>query len=87
MLRVFGLSYHHNDVELDGEELSVYEHNGLGTTLGDTWIGFAEYRATDRLSYGWQGRFVTAVDSPRTGVGTSINPVTAYTTSMPSSQR
>ena len=31
-----GLSYHHNDVELDGNELNVYEHNGLGTTLGDT---------------------------------------------------
>ncbi|MDH0147914.1 TonB-dependent receptor, partial [Stutzerimonas stutzeri] len=45
-----GLSYHHNDVELDGNELNVYEHNGLGTTLGDTWIGFADYRATDRLS-------------------------------------
>lgn len=69
-----GLSYHHNDVELDGNELNVYEHNGLGTTLGDTWIGFADYRATDRLSYGWQGRFVTAVDSLRTGVGTLDKP-------------
>ncbi|MGY8821183.1 MAG: hypothetical protein ACKVLM_17495 [Pseudomonadales bacterium] len=52
MLRVFGLSYHHNDVELGGEEPNVYEHNGFGTTLDDTWISFAEYRATDRLSYG-----------------------------------
>ena len=65
-----GLSYHHNDTELEGEPLNVYEHNGLGTTLDDTWTGFADYRATDRLSFGWQGRFVTAVDSLRTGVGT-----------------
>jgi len=64
-----GLSYHHNDIELDGDDLNVYEHNGLGTTLGDTWIGFADYRANDALSFGWQGRFVTAVDSLRTGVG------------------
>ncbi|POH84771.1 TonB-dependent receptor [Stutzerimonas stutzeri] len=64
-----GLSYHHNAIELDGDDLNVYEHNGLGTTLGDTWIGFADYRANDALSFGWQGRFVTAVDSLRTGVG------------------
>lgn len=64
-----GLSYHHNETELDGDELNVYEHNGLGTTLGDTWTGFADYRASDRLSLGWQGRLVTSVDSLRTGVG------------------
>ncbi len=65
-----GLNYHYNDVELDGDELNVYEHNGLGTTLGDTWTGFADYRASDKLSFGWQGRFVTGIDSLRTGVGT-----------------
>ncbi len=69
-----GLSYHHNDIELDGDDLNVYEHNGLGTTLGDTWIGFADYRANDALSFGWQGRFVTSVDSLRTGVGSLDKP-------------
>lgn len=69
-----GLSYHHNDVELDGNDLNVYEHNGLGTTVGDTWTGFADYRVSDALSFGWQGRFVSGVDSLRTGVGTLDKP-------------
>lgn len=69
-----GLSFHHNDIELDGDDLNVYEHNGLGTTLGDTWIGFADYRVGDRLNLGWQGRFVQAVDSLHTGVGTLNKP-------------
>lgn len=69
-----GLSYHHNDVELDGDDLNVYEHNGLGTTVGDTWTGFADYRASDALSFGWQVRFVSGVDSLRTGVGTLDKP-------------
>lgn len=64
-----GLSYHHNDARVDGKRLNVYEHNGLGTSVGDTWIASADYRARDDLGFGWQGRFVQGIDSLRTGVG------------------
>ncbi|MBU1330552.1 MAG: TonB-dependent receptor [Gammaproteobacteria bacterium] len=69
-----GLSYHHNDARLDGERLNVYEYNGLGTSLGDTWTAFADYRASDSLNLGWQGRFVRGIDSLHTGVGTVAKP-------------
>ncbi|MBD9416874.1 TonB-dependent receptor [Pseudomonas sp. PDM16] len=64
-----GLSYHHNDARVDGERLNVYEYNGLGTSIGDTWTTFADYRMNDNLSFGWQGRFVQAIDGLDTGVG------------------
>lgn len=64
-----GLSYHHNDARVDGERLNVYEYNGLGTSIGDTWTTFADYRMSDSLSFGWQGRFVQAIDGLDTGVG------------------
>ncbi|MDH0893270.1 MULTISPECIES: TonB-dependent receptor [unclassified Pseudomonas] len=69
-----GLSYHHNDARVDGERLNVYEYNGLGTSLGDTWTAFADYRASDTLSFGWQGRFVESIDALHTGVGTVEKP-------------
>tara|TARA_R110000764_G_scaffold8152_4_gene27835 strand:- start:28526 stop:30496 length:1971 start_codon:yes stop_codon:yes gene_type:complete len=64
-----GLSYHHNDATIDGEDLNVYEHNGLGTSIGDTWVANADYRFSDSLEMGWQGRFVERLDSVETGVG------------------
>ncbi|MEH6493927.1 TonB-dependent receptor domain-containing protein [Halopseudomonas sp.] len=64
-----GLSYHHNDATIDGEDLNVYEHNGLGTSIGDTWVASADYRVTESLELGWQGRFVERLDSVDTGVG------------------
>lgn len=69
-----GLSYHHNDARVDGERLNVYEYNGLGTSIGDTWTTFADYRFSDQLSVGWQGRFVESIDSLHTGVGTVSKP-------------
>lgn len=63
------ISYHHNDIELEGEPLNVYEHNGLGTTIGDTWILNADYRFSEQLEFGWQGRFVQGVNSLDTSVG------------------
>ncbi|MCW2290636.1 hemoglobin/transferrin/lactoferrin receptor protein [Pseudomonas sp. BIGb0408] len=69
-----GLSYHHNNARLDGRRLNVYEHNGQGTSLGDTWTTFADYRATDDLTVGWQGRFVESIDSVHTGQGTVSKP-------------
>ncbi|MCY1357842.1 Heme transporter BhuA [compost metagenome] len=69
-----GLSYHHNDARVDGERLNVYEYNGLGTSIGDTWTSFADYRLNERVSMGWQGRFVEAIDALHTGVGTVHKP-------------
>jgi hemoglobin/transferrin/lactoferrin receptor protein len=69
-----GLGYHHNDARVDGQRMNVYEFNGLGTSLGDTWTTFADYRASDALSFGWQGRFIESIDSLRTGVGTVDKP-------------
>lgn len=69
-----GLSYHRNDARLDGERLNVYEYNGLGTSLGDTWTSFADYRASDNLTLGWQGRFVRGIDTLHTGVGDVSKP-------------
>lgn len=63
------ISYHHNDIELEGQPLNVYEHNGLGSSIGDTWILNADYRFSEQLEFGWQGRFVQAVNSLETGVG------------------
>ncbi|MCY1348744.1 Heme transporter BhuA [compost metagenome] len=69
-----GLGYHHNDARVDGERLNVYEHNGLGASFGDTWTTFADYRASESLTFGWQGRFVESIDSLHTGVGTVEKP-------------
>ena len=69
-----GLSYHRNDARLDGERLNVYEYNGLGTSLGDTWTSFADYRASDNLTLGWQGRFVRGIDTLHPGVGDVSKP-------------
>ena len=69
-----GLSYHRNEARLDGERLNVYEYNGLGTSLGDTWTAFADYRASDNLTLGWQGRFVRGIDTLHTGVGDVSKP-------------
>ncbi len=57
-----GMSYHHNDTDLnDGYDLNMWQHNGLGTTLGDTWTLSADYRFSESLEMGWQGRFVERV--------------------------
>ncbi|MGA4632696.1 TonB-dependent receptor domain-containing protein [Pseudomonas solani] len=69
-----GLGYHHNSARIDGKRLNVYEHNGLGASFGDTWTPFADYRASDSLTLGWQGRFVESIDTLHTGVGTVEKP-------------
>lgn len=69
-----GLSYHRNDARLDGERLNGYEHNSLGTSLGDTWTTFADYRASDSLTLGWQGRFVRGIDTVHTADGDVSKP-------------
>lgn len=69
-----GISFHRNDARIDGQRLNVYEHNGLGTSMGDTWILHSDWRARERLELGWQGRFVRRLDNLRTSVGTVDKP-------------
>lgn len=69
-----GLSYHSNEAELDGDPLTVYEHNLLGNTVGDTWVADLSYRWDRNLEFGWQGRFVESVDNVETSVGTIDKP-------------
>ncbi|PAU88394.1 TonB-dependent receptor [Pseudomonas sp. WN033] len=69
-----GISFHRNDARIDGQRLNVYEHNGLGTSMGDTWILHSDWRASDRLELGWQGRFVRRLDNLRTSVGVVDKP-------------
>ncbi|MCK0163396.1 TonB-dependent receptor [Marinobacter sp. S6332] len=69
-----GLSFHSNDAEVDGQPLTVYEHNLLGNTIGDTWVADLAYRWDRTLEFGWQGRFVQGIDDLQTSVGTIDKP-------------
>jgi hemoglobin/transferrin/lactoferrin receptor protein len=69
-----GLSFHSNDAEVDGQPLTVYEHNLLGNTMGDTWIADLAYRWDRNLEFSWQGRFVEGIDNLDTSVGTIDKP-------------
>lgn len=69
-----GLSFHSNEAELDGDPLTVYEHNLLGNTVGDTWVADLSYRWDRNLEFGWQGRFVQSVDNVETSIGTIDKP-------------
>ncbi|WP_246065361.1 TonB-dependent receptor domain-containing protein [Hydrocarboniclastica marina] len=64
-----GLTYHRNEAELDGEALNTYEHNGIGTSIGDTWVADLNYAFSEDLAAGWAGRFVTGIDDLDTSVG------------------
>lgn len=69
-----GLAYHYNDATVDGDSLTVYEHNLLGNSMGDTWVAEASYRVNDSLELGWQGRFVERLDNLKTSVGSIDKP-------------
>lgn len=69
-----GLAYHHNDATVDGDPLTVYEHNLLGNSMGDTWVADVSYRVNDSLELGWQGRFVESLDNLKTSVGSIDKP-------------
>ncbi|MDN3518503.1 TonB-dependent receptor [Aquisalimonas lutea] len=64
------VGYHHNDTELDGEPVTLYEHNGLGNSIGSTWTTEIEYQATSSLRVGWLGRFVDDIDGIQSVPGT-----------------
>lgn len=69
-----GLSFHSNDAELNGSPLTVYEHNLLGNTVGDTWVADLAYRVNHSLEFGWQGRFVQGINNLETSFGTIDKP-------------
>lgn len=69
-----GLSFHSNDAEVNGEPLTVYVHNLLGNSIGDTWVADLSYRWDHNLKFGWQGRFVQSIDDLETSVGTIDKP-------------
>lgn len=69
-----GLSFHSNEAEVNGEPLTVYVHNLLGNSIGDTWVADLSYRWDRNLEFGWQGRFVQGIDDLETSVGTIDKP-------------
>lgn len=66
--------FHHNRATLNGERLNGYEHNGLGTSQGDTLTGSIDYNVSRQLDIGWLGRFVRGIGSLETSVGTVSKP-------------
>ncbi|MEN9892189.1 MAG: hypothetical protein RLY78_2484 [Pseudomonadota bacterium] len=70
----YGAGLQHVRATLNGRRLNAYEHNGLGTSQGDTLSAQAQWRATPQLELGWQGRFVRAIDALETAVGTVRKP-------------
>ncbi|UYG03020.1 TonB-dependent receptor [Halomonas sp. LR3S48] len=69
-----GLSYHSNEAKVDGEPLTVYAHNLLGNSMGDTWVADLAYQWSPNLEFGWRGRFVQGLDGLVTPVGTIDKP-------------
>ncbi|MGM0701425.1 MAG: TonB-dependent receptor domain-containing protein [Pseudomonadota bacterium] len=69
-----GLSYHSNEAEVDGEPLTVYVHNLLGNSMGDTWVADLAYQWSPSLEFGWRGRFVQGIDDLETAVGSIDKP-------------
>lgn len=69
-----GLSFHHNESEVNGEPLTVYVHNLLGNSIGDTLVADLSYRWSRNLEFGWQGRFVEGIDNLETSVGSIDKP-------------
>lgn len=69
-----GLSFHSNEAEVDGTSLTVYEHNLMGNSIGDTWVADLAYRWDRTLEFGWQGRFVQGIDDLETSFGAIDKP-------------
>lgn len=69
-----GAGLHHNKATLEGQRLNGYEHNGLGTSQGDTLTASVDWRAAERLELGWTGRLVKGIAALQTGVGTVRKP-------------
>ncbi|MFB9885486.1 TonB-dependent receptor domain-containing protein [Balneatrix alpica] len=68
-----GLSFSRARPELNGQPLSD-ESLAIGTAIGDTWVADFNYRASDSLEFGWQGRFVERL----TNVASGFQPKAGY---------
>lgn len=69
-----GVGIHHNKATLNGQRLNGYEHNGLGSSQGDTLSASLDARLSDQVEIGWLGRAVRAIDALQTSVGTVRKP-------------
>lgn len=69
-----GLGWHRNLSTLNGQALNGYEHNGLGTSQGNTLTASLDVLAADRVEIGWTGRFVRRIDQLATSVGNVAKP-------------
>ncbi|ENO99053.1 TonB-dependent receptor [Thauera phenylacetica B4P] len=69
-----GAGFHHNRSTLNSRRLNGYEHNGLGTSQGDTLTMSIDHAVSERLDIGWLGRFVKGIDALDTTVGTVRKP-------------
>ena len=67
-------SINHSDSTLDGQKLNAYDHNGLGTSLGDRLVTTVDYRHSAYLGMGWLGRFVRGIDNLETSAGAVDKP-------------
>ncbi|NHH99135.1 Heme transporter BhuA [Oceanimonas sp. MB9] len=63
------LSFHHNDARLNDKPLNGYDHNGLGNSIGDTWVASLDYAVNDSITVGWSGQFVEGIDDLETSAG------------------
>ena len=63
-----------SDSTVDGQKLNTYDHNGLGTSLGNRLVTTADYRYSAFWNMGWLGRFVRGIDNIETSAGAVDKP-------------
>lgn len=52
------VSYHYNDIEIDGYDANAYDHNGIANTVRDTLTAQLDYQFNPQWNFGWNARFV-----------------------------
>ncbi|MCX4193967.1 TonB-dependent receptor domain-containing protein [Methylophaga sp. OBS1] len=57
------LSYHHNDIEIDGRDAGGYSTNGVGNTIGDSLVATLDYQLNSQWTLGWNAQFVKGEDN------------------------
>lgn len=57
------LSYHQNDIEIDGRDAGGYSTNGVGNTIGDNLVATLDYRLNSQWTFGWNAQFVKGEDN------------------------
>lgn len=69
-----GVGYQHGTAKLNGKRLNGYDHNGLGTSQGNTVTASIDWRVSGQLEIGWIGRFVKGIGALETSAGTVRKP-------------